>query len=293
MDKIKVGIIGSGNIGTDLLLKLLRSESLEPAMVVGVDPDSEGLAIARSKGVAASADGIDALLPNEDIRIVFDASGAKPHLRHAKLLEKAGMLAVDLTPAAVGPFVVPYVNVQAHLDVPNINLITCGGQATIPIVWAINQVCPVSYAEIVSSVSSRSAGIGTRQNIDEFTHTTARSLEQVGGAKRGKAIIVLNPAEPPIMMRNTIFALVDEPRADEIRGSVERMVEQIQGYVPGYRLKHRPDVDGNKVTVQIQVTGAGDYLPSYAGNLDIMTAAAVAVGEELARTLTAKETAVQ
>lgn len=283
MTKIKVGIIGSGNIGTDLLLKLLRSSLLEPAIVVGIDPASEGLALARERGVKASARGIDDLLKEPDVPIVFDASGARPHLRHAPLLEAAGKTAIDLTPAAVGPPVVPYVNLHAHQGAPNINLITCGGQATIPIVWAIGQVCPVSYAEIISSVASRSAGVGTRQNIDEFTQATARSLEEVGGAKRGKAIIVLNPADPPILMRNTVFALVEEPRPEEIIASVERMVRQIQSYVPGYRLKHRPDVEENKVTVQIEVKGAGDYLPPYSGNLDIMTAAAVAVGEELGK----------
>lgn len=292
--KVKVGIIGSGNIGTDLLFKLLRSPLLEPVIVVGIDPASEGLAIARSRGVEASPHGIDALLEYDDeIEIVFDASGAKPHIRHAPRLEAAGKIAVDLTPAAVGPPVVPYVNLRAHPDAMNINLITCGGQATIPIVWAIGQASHVRYAEIISSVASKSAGIGTRQNIDEFTKVTARSLETVGGADRGKAIIILNPAEPPIIMRNTIFALVDDPKPAEIIASIEEKVQLIQSYVPGYRLRHSPEVDGDKVTVQIQVEGAGDYLPPYSGNLDIMTAAAVAVGEELVRTRLRKEVAAK
>lgn len=291
-ERVKAGIIGSGNIGTDLLLKLLRSPVLMPDIVVGIDPASEGLALAREHGVDASPKGIVDVLERDDVEFVFDASGARPHIRHAPELEKAGKMAIDLTPAAVGPPVVPYVNIRAHMDTPNINLITCGGQATIPIVSAIGQVCRVTYAEIVSTVASRSAGLGTRQNIDEFTQVTARGLETVGGARLGKAIIILNPAEPPIMMRNTIFALVDGPRPDEIIASIEKKVDQIQTYVPGYRLKHRPDVDGNKVTVQIQVTGAGDYLPEYAGNLDIMTAAAVAVGEELALSRRSKEVAV-
>jgi acetaldehyde dehydrogenase (acetylating) len=290
--KVKVGIIGSGNIGTDLMLKLLRSPVLELEILVGIDPASEGLALARKHGVEASPEGIDALLEREEVEIVFDASGARPHLRHAPRLKEAGKIAVDLTPAAVGPPVVPYVNLGAHRGEPNINLITCGGQATIPIVWAIGQASRVRYAEIISSVASRSAGLGTRQNIDEFTKVTARSLESVGGAERGKAIIILNPAEPPILMRNTIFALVEDARPDEIVESIESKVRLIQGYVPGYRLKYRPDVEGDKVTVQIEVTGAGDYLPPYAGNLDIMTAAAVAVGEELATGVVEREVVV-
>ncbi len=237
----------------------------------------------KSHGIKASANGVGDLLREEGIALAFDASGAKPHKKHAPLLEDAGIIAVDLTPAAVGPFVVPYVNLGAHMGAPNVNLVTCGGQATAPLIASINQVTPVRYAEIVSTVSSRSAGLGTRQNIDEFTQTTARSLEVIGGAKRGKAIIVLNPAEPPIMMRNTVYALVEEDKEAEIRASIEEMVARIQTYVPGYRLKHKPDVDDRKVTIQIQVEGAGDYLPRYSGNLDIMTAAAVAVGELIVR----------
>jgi len=285
MEKTKVGIIGSGNIGTDLLLKLLRSPLLQPEWMAGIDESSAGLRIARDAAVKTSARGISDLLNEEDVRIVFDASGAQPHIRHAPLLKSAGKVAIDLTPAALGPYVVPYVNLQKHLDSDNVNLITCGGQATIPIVWAINQCVPVEYAEIVSTVASKSAGMGTRQNIDEFTRTTAHGLEAIGGARRGKAIIILNPAEPPITMRNTVYALVAEEEPSGVVQSIEKMVRNIQSYVPGYRLKHPPRVEGTKVTVQIEVDGAGDYLPGYAGNLDIMTAAAVAIGERLSQHL--------
>jgi len=285
MHKVKVGIIGSGNIGTDLLLKLLRSPLLPPVIEGGVDEASEGLRLAREKGVTTSARGISDLLKQDDVRIVFDASGAKPHRQHAPLLQQAGKIAIDLTPAAVGPYVVPCINLKEHLDAPNVNLITCGAQATVPIVRAIHQVAPVRYAEIISAVASKSAGIGTRQNIDEFTQPTARSLENLGGAQKGKAIIVLNPAEPPITMQNTVYALVDNPEPQRILESIHKMIAQVQSYVPGYQLKHEPVVDGEKVTVQIRVQGAGDYLPKYSGNLDIITSAAVAVGEEFARKL--------
>jgi acetaldehyde dehydrogenase len=243
------------------------------------------LRIAKDLGVKTSAKGISDLLSEEEIRLVFDASGAKPHVRHAPLLKSAGKVAVDLTPAALGPYVVPYVNLQQHLDTDNVNLITCGGQATIPVIWAISRRVPVEYGEIVSTVASKSAGLGTRQNIDEFTRTTAHGLEAIGGARKGKAIIILNPAEPPITMRNTVYALVEEDDPAGVAESIEEMVRNIQSYVPGYRLKHPPRVEGNKVTVQIEVDGAGDYLPAYAGNLDIMTAAAVAVGERFAQHL--------
>lgn len=285
MERVKVGIIGSGNIGTDLLFKLLRSPLLEPVIEVGVDEASEGLRLARERGVKTSARGIEDLLQT-DARIVYDASGAKPHRKHAPLLKQAGKIAVDLTPAAVGPYVVPCINLTEHLDAPNVNMITCGAQATVPIVWALNQAAGVRYAEIVAAIASKSAGIGTRQNIDEFTQTTARSLEALGGAKKGKAIIVLNPAEPPIRMQNTIYALVQKTDPQPILDAVHAMVARIQSYVRGYRLKHEPAVDGEKVTVQITVEGAGDYLPTYAGNLDIITSAAVAVGEAFARKLT-------
>ena len=279
MSKVQVGIIGSGNIGTDLLYKLRRSAVLEPVIVAGIDENSEGLRIARDLGVKGSPRGIDAVLEESDVRIVFDASSARSHMRHAPQLREAGKIAIDLTPAAVGPCVVPYINLDEHINAPNVNLITCGAQATTPLVWAISRVAPVKYAEIVSTVSSRSAGIGTRQNIDEFTRTTARSLESVGGARSGKAIIILNPAEPPITMRNTVFALVERGDRDAIIASVDEVVAKVQSYVPGYRLKHRPDFNGEQVTLQIQVEGAGDYLPKYSGNLDIMTAAAVATAE--------------
>jgi acetaldehyde dehydrogenase len=280
---IGVAIIGSGNIGTDLMLKLLRSPVLRPVAMIGIDETSEGLRIARGKGLRTSTAGLDELLKDETIRLVFDASGAKAHIRHAPRLKSAGKIAIDLTPAAVGPPVVPYVNLSDLDDAWNLNLITCGGQATIPLVWAINQVSPVRYAEIVSTISSASAGPGTRQNIDEFTETTARSLEAVGGARRGKAIIILNPAEPAILMRNTIYAVVEESKSDAIVDSIKAMVRRIQSYVPGYRLRHEPDIEEHRVTLQIEVAGAGDYLPPFSGNLDIMTAAAVAVGEQVAR----------
>lgn len=286
MSKVKVAILGSGNIGTDLLMKLERSNVLEVTSMIGIDPDSDGLLRAKQHGYEVFDGGLKQFLENgaELADIVFDATSAKAHIRHAKALREAGKLAIDLTPAAVGPYVVPSVNLGAHLSERNINLITCGGQATIPIVHAINRVSPVSYAEIVATISSKSAGPGTRANIDEFTETTAHGLESIGGAKKGKAIIVLNPAEPPIMMRDTVYALVEE-QADEaaIAASIEQTVAYIQSYVPGYRLRTEPLFDGNKVTVFLEVEGAGDYLPTYSGNLDIMTATAVKVAEEFAK----------
>jgi acetaldehyde dehydrogenase len=292
--RVKVAILGSGNIGTDLMYKILKDPGpMELVLVAGIDPQSEGLARARALGLRTSVDGIQAVLEDPDIRIVFDATSAKAHVRHAKLLREAGKVAVDLTPAAVGPAVVPPVNLGEHLDVPNVNLITCGGQATIPLVHAVNRVSPVRYAEIVSTVASRSAGPGTRQNIDEFTSTTARGLEVIGGAAMGKAIIILNPAEPPIIMRNTIYCIPEDDDADpdRIRESVERMVAEVQRYVPGYRLKNGPHFDRREtpwgertvVAMLLEIEGAGDYLPTYAGNLDIMTAAARRVGELIAQ----------
>ena len=284
-DRIKVAIIGPGNIGTDLMYKILRSQYMDLVLMTGIKPDSEGLALAAKKGIATSLKGIDAILQNEEVRIVFESTGAKPHTKHAPLLKDAGKIAVDLTPAAVGPYVVPYVNLHEHLDKPNVNMVTCGGQATTPIVAAISKVCQVRYAEVVATIASKSAGPGTRQNIDEFTQTTAKGLEVLGKAERGKAIIILNPAEPPIIMRDTIYALVDDPDEDAIRKSVAEMIANVQKYVPGYRLKVEPYVDGDKVTTMIEVEGAGDYLPNYSGNLDIMTAAACAVGEVFAQKL--------
>jgi acetaldehyde dehydrogenase len=296
MGRIPVAVVGSGNIGTDLAKKLSRSASLEPVAVVGIDPASDGLAKARRWGIESSAEGIDWLLANRDrlgIRLVFDATSAKVHAANAARYAQAGLVAIDLTPAAVGPAVVPPVNLREHLDAPNLNLITCGGQATIPIVAAVRAVTEVVYAEIVSTIASRSAGPGTRANIDEFTQTTARGLEMIGGAAHGKAIIVLNPAEPPILMRNTIYcALPESADRSAVERSVAAMAAEVGSYVPGYRVKGVVFDDGpfatpggeaaGRVSVLLEVTGNGDYLPPYAGNLDIMTASAVRVGETLA-----------
>ncbi|UOE56832.1 acetaldehyde dehydrogenase (acetylating) [Bacillus sp. CMF12] len=286
MGKVKVAVLGSGNIGTDLMLKLHRSEVLELTTVIGIDPESDGLKKARELGYKTIDNGIKGFLERPELAdIVFDATSAKAHIRHAKLLREAGKQVLDLTPAAVGPFVVPPVNISEHLDANNINLITCGGQATIPMVHAINRVQPVEYAEIVATISSKSAGPGTRANIDEFTQTTSRGIEKIGGAKKGKAIIILNPAEPPILMRDTVHVLVDgeKVKEEEIIASIKEMEKQVQSYVPGYRLRQEPIFDGNKVTVFLEVEGAGDYLPKYSGNLDIMTAASVKVAEEWAK----------
>ena len=294
--KVKVAIIGPGNIGTDLMFKILRHPGhMELALLTGVDPNSEGLARARSMGVTTSHDGIEPILEDPAIRIVFDATSAYAHVRHAKALQEAGRVAVDLTPAARGPYVVPPVNLGAHLEADNVNLITCGGQATIPLVHAVSRVAPVPYAEMVSTVASVSAGPGTRQNIDEFTFTTARGLEVIGGAMQGKAIIVLNPADPPILMRNTVYLLLESEDVDReaIADSVHRMVASVQAYVPGYKLKSEPvfevrDTPAGKKTMiamLLEVTGAGDFLPPYAGNLDIMTAAARQVGDVIAQNI--------
>jgi acetaldehyde dehydrogenase (acetylating) len=281
--RVRVAILGSGNIGTDLMIKLLRSEVLELAMVAGIDPASEGLARAREAGVATTTEGIDGLLAEPDSgAIVFDATSAKAHVRHARRLAEAGRIAIDLTPAAVGPYVVPGVTSEEVMAGPNLNLISCGAQATIPMVHAVQRVAPVRYAEIVATIASRSAGPGTRQNIDEFTQTTARGIERVGGAERAKAIIVLNPAEPPIVMRDAVYALTGPVDRDAVTASVLEMVESVRRYVPGYRLRGEPIFDDEKVTVFVEVEGAGDWLPRYAGNLDIMTSAAVRVGEEVA-----------
>lgn len=288
---VGVGILGSGNIGTDLMFKVMRSEHLEMRLLAGIDPESEGLARARSLGIRTSADGIQAILDDPDIAIVFDATSAKAHLQHAPLLREAGKLAIDLTPASVGPAIVPVANGELARDEDNISLATCAAQATVPIVNAISQVAPVTYAEVVATIASRSAGWGTRQNIDEFTVATAKAIEQVGGAAKGKAIIILNPAEPPILMTNTVYALVDpsaEDKTESITESLREVVERMQQFVPGYRIKVPPIVgdspkdEGQMVTVIVEVEGAGDFLPRYAGNLDIITAAAVHTAEQVA-----------
>ncbi len=298
-EKIKVAILGSGNIGSDLMFKILREPGhMELALLTGIEPQSEGLARARSLGINASHEGIQPILDDPSIQIVFDATSAYAHVRHAKMLREASRIAIDLTPAARGPYVIPPVNLGEHMDQVNVNLITCGGQATIPLVYAVSRVTPVPYAEMVSTIASLSAGPGTRQNIDEFTVTTARGLEVIGGAKQGKAIIILNPADPPILMRNTIYVLLDTEDVDrkEIVESVEAMVKAVQAYVPGYRLKNEPvfeirDMPEGKrtlIAMLLEVTGAGDFLPSYAGNLDIMTASARQVGEVFAHKLLKK-----
>jgi acetaldehyde dehydrogenase len=306
MKRTKVAVIGSGNIGTDLMIKILRlSDTLEMGAMVGIDPASDGLARAARLKVPTTHEGVDGLiaLPGfDDIGIVFDATSAKAHLANAARLAPYGKRLIDLTPAAVGPFVVPPVNGDAQPDAMNVNMVTCGGQATIPVVAAVSAVTPVPYAEIVASIASRSAGPGTRANIDEFTETTSHAIESVGGAARGKAIIVLNPAEPPLIMRDTVLCLIGDADHDAVRASVEAMVERVAQYVPGYRLKQQVQftpVDGTepvhtlvppdsgpvttRVSVFLEVEGAAHYLPAYAGNLDIMTSAALRVAESIAR----------
>jgi acetaldehyde dehydrogenase len=308
MTKTKVAIIGSGNIGTDLMIKVLRlSDTLEMAAMVGIDPDSDGLARAARLKVPTTHEGVDGLIRMDgfdDIEIVFDATSAKAHVENAKRLAPYGKRLVDLTPAAIGPYVVPPVNLDEHVanDVDNLNLVTCGGQATIPIVHAVSRITPVPYAEIVASIASKSAGPGTRANIDEFTETTSAAIEKVGGAQRGKAIIVLNPAEPPLIMRDTVYCLIGDADHETVRASVEGMVDAVAEYVPGYRLKQQvqftPIPAGDpvhtlfsgdasevttKVSVFLEVEGAAHYLPAYAGNLDIMTSAALRVAERIAQ----------
>jgi acetaldehyde dehydrogenase len=301
--KTKVAIIGSGNIGTDLMIKIIRtSKALEMSVMVGIDAKSDGLARAERMGISTTHEGVDGLIAMpewEDIKIIFDATSAKAHLYNfSKIKAFADKKMVDLTPAAIGPFVVPAVNMEFNLNQNNVNMVTCGGQATIPIVAAVNRVAKVHYGEIVASIASKSAGPGTRANIDEFTETTSQAIEKVGGATKGKAIIVLNPAEPPLVMRDTVFTLSEMADKEEIRKSIHEMVNTVQTYVPGYELhqevqfdeipKDKPvfiegigHVSGLKTTVLLKVVGAGHYLPAYAGNLDIMTSAALAVGEKM------------
>jgi acetaldehyde dehydrogenase len=300
--KTKVAIIGSGNIGTDLMIKILRtSDILEMGALVGIDPESDGLARARRMGVAVTDKGIDGLVAMPefgDIEILFDATSAKAHAYHDKVARQHGKQIIDMTPAAIGPYVVPVVNLDQHLNAPNINMVSCGGQATIPMVDAVQKVARVHYAEIVASIASKSAGPGTRANIDEFTETTSKGLAVVGGAERGKAIIILNPADPPVMMRNTVYTLSEEADTGAIAESVARQVEVVQGYVPGYRLKQEVQFErigdntpleipgfgefvGIKTSIFLEVEGAAHYLPNYAGNLDIMTSAALKTAERL------------
>ncbi len=308
MTKTKVAIIGSGNIGTDLMIKVLRlSKSLEMSVLVGIDPDSDGLARAKRMGVATTHQGIDGLLEMpewQDIKIVFDATSAKAHLYNwEKVKAFPDKKMIDLTPAAVGPYLVPPVNFDLNMEVSNVNMVTCGGQATIPIVAAVNRVAKVHYGEIVASIASKSAGPGTRANIDEFTETTSKAIEEVGGAEKGKAIIILNPAEPPLVMRDTVFTLSENANQEAIRESIHQMVAEVQKYVPGYQLHQAVQFDeipetepvfieglghchGLKTSVFLKVVGAGHYLPEYAGNLDIMTSAALATGERLLKQTT-------
>jgi acetaldehyde dehydrogenase len=309
MKRTKVAVIGSGNIGTDLMFKVLRlSDTLEMGAMVGIDPESDGLARAAKHGVPVISDGVDGLIAMDgfgDIEIILDATSARAHESNAAKLAPLGKKLIDLTPAAIGPYVVPPVNLQEHLDATNVNMVTCGGQATIPVVAAISRITPVPYAEIVASIASKSAGPGTRANIDEFTETTSAAIEAVGGAGRGKAIIILNPAEPPLIMRDTVLALIGDADHDAIRDSIQRMIADVAAYVPGYRLKqdiqfrkleadepvHTLVPDGSpavthQVTVFLEVEGAAHYLPAYAGNLDIMTSAALRVAESLADRLT-------
>jgi acetaldehyde dehydrogenase len=305
MGRTKVAVVGSGNIGTDLMIKILRrGRCLEMAAMVGIDPASDGLALARRLGVATTHEGVQGLTRLDgfgDVGIVFDATSAAAHLRNEALLRalRPDIRCIDLTPAAIGPYCVPVVNLEAHLDAPNLNMVTCGGQATIPMVKAVSRVAGVHYGEIVASIASKSAGPGTRANIDEFTETTAKAIEVVGGAARGKAIIVLNPAEPPLIMRDTVYTLSDPADEREIEASVDAMAEAVRRYVPGYRLKQRvqferiPDdrplqlpgvgrLGGLKTSIFLEVEGAAHYLPAYAGNLDIMTSAAMACAERIA-----------
>jgi len=291
--KIKCAVIGPGNIGTDLLAKLQRSALLEPVWMVGIDPASDGLKRAREMGIKTTADGVDGLIPHmkiDDVQIVFDATSAYVHAENSRKVNAQGAMMIDLTPAAIGPYCVPPVNLTKHVGKRemNVNMVTCGGQATIPMVFAVSRVQPVAYGEIVATVASRSVGPGTRKNIDEFTRTTASAVQMVGGAKRGKAIIVINPSEPPMIMRDTVHCLTETaPDQAAITQSIHAMIAEVQKYVPGYKLVNGPVFDGNRVSVFMEVEGLGDYLPKYAGNLDIMTAAAARTAEMFAEEILA------
>jgi acetaldehyde/propanal dehydrogenase len=293
MNKIKCALIGPGNIGTDLLAKLKRSPVLEPVWMVGIDPESDGLKRAREMGIKTTAEGVDGLVPHmraDGVQIVFDATSAYVHAENSRKVNAQGALMIDLTPAAIGPYCVPPVNLAEHVGKGemNVNMVTCGGQATIPMVAAVSRVQPVAYGEIVATVSSRSVGPGTRKNIDEFTRTTAGAVERVGGARKGKAIIVINPAEPPLIMRDTVHCLVEgEVNREGITESIHAMIREVQKYVPGYKLVNGPVFDGQRVSVYMEVEGLGDYLPKYAGNLDIMTAAAARTAEMFAEVILA------
>ncbi len=297
--KIKCALIGPGNIGTDLLAKLQRSPVLEPVWMVGIDPESDGLKRAREMGIKTTAEGVDGLVPHmraDGVQIVFDATSAYVHAENSRKVNAQGALMIDLTPAAIGPYCVPPVNLKEHVGQGemNVNMVTCGGQATIPMVAAVSRVQPVAYGEIVATVSSRSAGPGTRKNIDEFTRTTAGAIERVGGAKKGKAIIVINPADPPLIMRDTVHCLTEgEPDQAAITASIHAMLAEVQKYVPGYKLVNGPVFDGNRVSVFLEVEGLGDYLPKYAGNLDIMTAAAARTAEMFAEEMLAGRLTLQ
>ena len=286
---VNAALIGSGNIGTDLMIKALRSKDINPVWMVGIDAESDGLKRAKAAGLKTTADGVDGLLPHleaDGVQMAFDATSAYVHRENATKLGERGVFVIDLTPAAIGPYCVPPVNLKEHVGKQemNVNMVTCGGQATIPMVAAVSRIQAVSYAEIVATVASKSAGPGTRKNIDEFTRTTAGAVEQIGGADEGKAIIILNPAEPPLIIRDTVHCLTAEaPDEAAITQSVHGMIAEVQQYVPGYRLKNGPVFDGNRVSVYLEVEGLGDYLPNYAGNLDIMTAAALRTGEMFAR----------
>ena len=291
--KIKCALIGPGNIGTDLLAKLQRSPVLEPVWMVGIDPSSDGLKRAKEMGIKTTSDGVDGLIPHirqDGVQIVFDATSAYVHAENSRKVNAEGAMMIDLTPAAIGPYCVPPVNLKQHVGKAemNVNMVTCGGQATIPMVAAVSRVQPVEYGEIVATVSSRSVGPGTRKNIDEFTRTTAGAVEKVGGAKKGKAIIIINPAEPPLIMRDTVHCLTaDEPDQAAITRSIHDMIAEVRKYVPGYRLVNGPVFDGKRVSVYLEVEGLGDYLPKYAGNLDIMTAAAARTAEMFAEEILA------